>query len=119
MTDNSEKTLKDVYITSLGKFLPGNPISNDEMEDYLGLVGIGLDWIRLDCLGRCPAPTPVWLQVCEHPVSYLVKARLVGDGCAMTPAITRRHRLTLGGIRDSQWSAGSRTASATSTTFSK
>jgi 3-oxoacyl-[acyl-carrier-protein] synthase-3 len=39
MTDNSEKTLKDVYITSLGKFLPGNPISNDEMEDYLGLVG--------------------------------------------------------------------------------
>ena len=28
-----------VYITSLGKFLPGKPVSNDEMEDYLGLIG--------------------------------------------------------------------------------
>lgn len=28
-----------VYITSLGKFLPGPPVSNDEMEDYLGMVG--------------------------------------------------------------------------------
>jgi 3-oxoacyl-[acyl-carrier-protein] synthase III len=28
----------DVFITSLGKFLPGEPISNDEMESYLGRV---------------------------------------------------------------------------------
>ncbi len=28
-----------VYINSLGKFLPGKPITNDEMEDYLGLIG--------------------------------------------------------------------------------
>jgi len=28
-----------VYITSIGKFLPGNPISNDEMEEYLGYIG--------------------------------------------------------------------------------
>jgi 3-oxoacyl-[acyl-carrier-protein] synthase III len=28
-----------VYINALGKFLPGSPISNDEMEDYLGYVG--------------------------------------------------------------------------------
>ncbi len=28
-----------VYITSLGTFLPGPPIANDEMESYLGLVG--------------------------------------------------------------------------------
>lgn len=27
------------YITSIGKFLPGNPINNDEMEDYLGKIG--------------------------------------------------------------------------------
>ncbi|MBM0743392.1 StlD/DarB family beta-ketosynthase [Phormidium sp. CLA17] len=26
------------FINSIGKFLPGNPISNQEMEDYLGLV---------------------------------------------------------------------------------
>jgi 3-oxoacyl-[acyl-carrier-protein] synthase-3 len=28
-----------VYITALGKFLPGPPISNDEVEDYLGMIG--------------------------------------------------------------------------------
>ncbi|HYH94697.1 3-oxoacyl-[acyl-carrier-protein] synthase III C-terminal domain-containing protein [Hyalangium sp.] len=29
---------RDVYITSLGKFLPGEPISNEQLEDYLGKV---------------------------------------------------------------------------------
>lgn len=29
---------KDVFINSLGKFLPGKPIDNSEMEDYLGLI---------------------------------------------------------------------------------
>lgn len=29
---------RDVYVTALGKFLPGPPISNDEMEEYLGLI---------------------------------------------------------------------------------
>jgi len=29
----------DAYITNIGKFLPGKPISNDEIEDYLGKVG--------------------------------------------------------------------------------
>jgi 3-oxoacyl-[acyl-carrier-protein] synthase III len=28
-----------VYINSLSRFLPGEPVSNDEMEDYLGFVG--------------------------------------------------------------------------------
>ncbi|MDF2670990.1 MAG: hypothetical protein K0R67_3296 [Paenibacillus sp.] len=31
--------MNPVYITSIGKFLPGEPISNDEMEDYLGRIG--------------------------------------------------------------------------------
>lgn len=30
--------LHDVYITSIGKFLPGPPVGNDEMEDYLGRI---------------------------------------------------------------------------------
>lgn len=30
--------MNDVYITRAGKYLPNNPISNDEMEDYLGLI---------------------------------------------------------------------------------
>ena len=28
----------DVYITKTGKYLPNDPISNDEMEDYLGVI---------------------------------------------------------------------------------
>lgn len=28
----------EVYITRASKFLPNNPVSNDEMEDYLGMV---------------------------------------------------------------------------------
>lgn len=27
-----------VYITAIGKHLPGNPVSNDEIEDFLGLI---------------------------------------------------------------------------------
>src|ERR1035437_8463003 len=28
----------EVYITKLAKFLPNEPVSNDEMEDYLGII---------------------------------------------------------------------------------
>lgn len=31
-------SLKEVYITRTASFLPNDPISNDEMEDYLGLI---------------------------------------------------------------------------------
>ncbi|MDX2242076.1 MAG: StlD/DarB family beta-ketosynthase [Leptolyngbyaceae cyanobacterium bins.302] len=30
--------MQSVYITSIGKFLPGEPIANDEMENYLGKI---------------------------------------------------------------------------------
>ncbi len=30
---------RNVYINRISKFLPGNPVSNDEMEQYLGFVG--------------------------------------------------------------------------------
>ncbi len=30
---------KSVYINRIAKFLPGNPVSNDEIEQYLGFVG--------------------------------------------------------------------------------
>jgi len=30
--------MKKVFITSIGKFLPNSPISNEEMEDYLGKI---------------------------------------------------------------------------------
>ena len=31
--------MNNAYITTVGKFLPGQPISNDQMEDYLGKIG--------------------------------------------------------------------------------
>ncbi|MBT6724700.1 MAG: 3-oxoacyl-ACP synthase [Planctomycetaceae bacterium] len=31
--------MKKCYINQIGKYLPGNPISNEEMEEYLGMVG--------------------------------------------------------------------------------
>ncbi|SDX06008.1 StlD/DarB family beta-ketosynthase [Paenibacillus sp. CF384] len=31
--------MNSVYITSIGKFLPGSPINNEEMEEYLGKIG--------------------------------------------------------------------------------
>lgn len=31
--------MQGAYINSIGKFLPGEPISNDQMEDYLGKIG--------------------------------------------------------------------------------
>ncbi len=31
--------LKKCYINQIVKYLPGNPISNDEMEEYLGRIG--------------------------------------------------------------------------------
>ena len=31
--------MKSAYINSIGKFLPGEPIGNDQMEDYLGKIG--------------------------------------------------------------------------------
>jgi sterol desaturase/sphingolipid hydroxylase (fatty acid hydroxylase superfamily) len=44
----------DVFITGLGKFFPGEPITNDEMEDYLGptLVLFPLVSLTLNTLGH-------------------------------------------------------------------
>ncbi|MEO0947185.1 MAG: StlD/DarB family beta-ketosynthase [Cyanobacteria bacterium J06641_5] len=35
---NSQTYLQNAFITHVGKFLPGEPVGNDEMEDYLGQV---------------------------------------------------------------------------------
>lgn len=35
----SSNQLHDVYITAAGAYMPNDPVSNDEMEDILGLVG--------------------------------------------------------------------------------
>lgn len=30
---------KKVYINRIASYLPNKPISNDEMEDYIGMIG--------------------------------------------------------------------------------
>jgi 3-oxoacyl-[acyl-carrier-protein] synthase-3 len=32
-------TAGPVYVTAMGKFLPGEPVGNDEIEDHIGRVG--------------------------------------------------------------------------------
>lgn len=39
MSTNFETRMSEVYITKSASYLPNNPISNDEMEDYLGCIG--------------------------------------------------------------------------------
>src|SRR3712207_9482001 len=34
-----EQETKAVYINALGRFLPGPPVANEEMEQYLGAIG--------------------------------------------------------------------------------
>ena len=31
--------LRDAFITGTGAFLPGEPVANDRMEDFIGRVG--------------------------------------------------------------------------------
>ena len=38
-TPSGTGTNMKAYITALGKFLPGPPIDNDSMEEYIGMVG--------------------------------------------------------------------------------
>ncbi len=36
---NRDAALRDAYITGSGVFLPGDPVGNDRMEDFIGRVG--------------------------------------------------------------------------------
>src|SRR4051794_38728148 len=38
MTTKVLEAERGAYITGIGKYLPGPPISNEEMEDYLGRI---------------------------------------------------------------------------------
>src|SRR5580693_8255670 len=38
--------MAQVFITSLGKFLPGQPVENDSMEEFLGVIGGKVSRVR-------------------------------------------------------------------------
>ncbi len=44
--------MKNVFITSIGKFLPNSPISNEEMEDYLGKINGEISRVRKRILNQ-------------------------------------------------------------------
>ena len=61
--------MQGVYITKAAKFLPNDPISNDDMEDYLGMIALST---------RVVFQVPTYLYAAtrrhsEHP--YLAAAR--------------------------------------------
>ncbi len=37
---------RSVYINKIASFLPNAPVSNEEMEDYIGLIGGNLSRVR-------------------------------------------------------------------------
>ncbi|MBL7262259.1 3-oxoacyl-[acyl-carrier-protein] synthase III C-terminal domain-containing protein [Paractinoplanes lichenicola] len=41
------------YITAMGRFLPGEPVPNEEIEDYLGSVGRATSELREQILANC------------------------------------------------------------------
>lgn len=41
------------YITAMGRFLPGEPVPNEEIEDYIGSVGHGSSELREQTLNSC------------------------------------------------------------------
>ena len=45
------------YITATARFLPGNPVPNDEMEEYLGTLGRGISDLRDLTLANCGIKT--------------------------------------------------------------
>ncbi|MFJ4657448.1 3-oxoacyl-[acyl-carrier-protein] synthase III C-terminal domain-containing protein [Nocardia sp. NPDC088792] len=45
------------YITATGRFLPGDPVSNEEIEDYLGTVGRASSALKDRTLANCGIKT--------------------------------------------------------------
>jgi 3-oxoacyl-[acyl-carrier-protein] synthase-3 len=45
------------YITAMGRFLPGDPVPNEEIEDYLGTAGRQTSGLRDQTLSNCGVKT--------------------------------------------------------------
>ena len=43
---------RSVYINKIASFLPNAPVSNEEMEDYIGLIGGNPSRVRSIVLGQ-------------------------------------------------------------------
>lgn len=41
------------YITAMGRFLPGEPVPNEEIEDYIGSLGHASSGLREQTLNNC------------------------------------------------------------------
>jgi 3-oxoacyl-[acyl-carrier-protein] synthase-3 len=50
--NKSEGPSLETFITALGKFLPGDPVDNDAMEDYLGKISGKTSRVRQRILGQ-------------------------------------------------------------------
>ncbi len=80
--------LRDAYITGTGTFLPGEPVPNDRMEEFIGRIGgrassIGqrvLRWNGIDTRHYGLTPAGAWLHSNASMCAAAVKAALQDAG---------------------------------------
>ncbi len=61
---------RSVYINKTASFLPNSPISNDEMEDYIGLIGGKPSRVRSIVLRQNGIKTRYYGLDKEHKITH-------------------------------------------------
>lgn len=59
-----------VYINSVSSYLPNNPISNEEMEEYIGLIGGNPSRVRSIVLRQNGIKTRYYGLDKEHKITH-------------------------------------------------
>jgi 3-oxoacyl-[acyl-carrier-protein] synthase III len=75
----------DAYINSIGKFLPGEPLDNDRIEDYLGKIGGKASKIKNRILKSNGIERRYYALDCQQNTTYLnseMAAKAVEDALA-------------------------------------
>ena len=55
--------MRDVYINKIAVCLPNKPVSNEEMEDYIGLIGGKPSRVRSIVLKQNSIKTRYWSRI--------------------------------------------------------
>ena len=72
--------MRNVYINKVAVFLPNKPVSNEEMEDYIGLIGGKPSRVRSIVLKQNGIKTRYYGLDKEHTITH-------SDICPLSPSI--------------------------------
>ena len=72
--------MRNVYINKVAVFLPNKPVSNEEMEDYIGLIGGKPSRVRSIVLKQNGIKTRYYGLDKEHKITH-------SDICPLSPSI--------------------------------